>query len=789
MVGTMLGPYRIAEPIGAGGMGEVYRAHDSRLQRDVAVKLLPAARAGDDQARARLLSEARAAAALNHPHICTIYEVGDADGHAFIAMELVDGKPLDHVIPTGGLQPRAAVDYAQQIAQAVAHAHAKGVLHRDLKTSNIMVTSEGRVKVLDFGIAKRLREHAPDLTTDAHTVSEPGRITGTLAYLSPEQLRGEPASAASDVWALGVVLHELAAGERPFDGKTAFEVASAILEQPPRPLPTTAPPELATVIPKCLAKDPQQRYRNAAELRSALDAAASARDWTARDAPAKRTRWRTVAIAASAALIIAAAAFVGRVGLRAPSGGGAPPRVASIAVLPLDNLSGKPEEEHFAVGIQDGLIAELAHVRALERVIERRSTRRFAGSTQPVSEIAKALGVDAIVTGSVLRSGDRIQVTAQLIDAKTERLVWTDRFERDARDMLSIQTDVVTAVAGALGIEPTDAERRRRGQRKQIDPATYEAYLRGMHLVTRGTGDRAERLRGMAILQEAVDRDPGNAHAYAGLALGYVALGHGPHADAEAWPKARAAALRAVTLDPELAEAHSALAEVRVYHDRDWAGAEQSFRRANELNPNIAMNHYHYSWFLVLFSRWQEAIAEHKRAQELDPLTPVHTANLGAVYLYRGDRSRGDLDLAVAEAKKAIEFAPKGPAGYGVAARALSDKGERAEAEALMRKAVELNPALTEFELGVLLAEHGKIDDARAILAKLERQPPTPWCIWSLSQLSVALGDYDNAFKWLNYRPAHAFLPWIRVNPGYKPIRKDPRFVKLLADLRLPPAE
>jgi serine/threonine protein kinase len=278
MGGTTLGPYRILEPIGSGGMGEVYRAHDERLQRDVALKLLPAARADDDEARARLLREARAAAALNHPFICTIYDVGEADGQVYVAMELVDGQPLDRVVVPGGLAVAQVLDYGVQAADAVAHAHDKGILHRDLKAANIMVTGDGRLKVLDFGLAKRFaHDTRPDVSTEISSlVSEPGRISGTLAYMSPEQLRGQPATAASDVWALGVVLYEMVMGERPFGGQTGFEVASAILERQPPALPQTVPALLRGIIMRSLAKEPSGRYRTAAELRAALEATLTA---------------------------------------------------------------------------------------------------------------------------------------------------------------------------------------------------------------------------------------------------------------------------------------------------------------------------------------------------------------------------------------------------------------------------------------------------------------------------------------------------------------------------------
>ncbi|MBI4264214.1 MAG: hypothetical protein HY657_07550 [Acidobacteria bacterium] len=576
----------------------------------------------------------------------------------------------------------------------------------------------------------------------------------------------------------------MAAGRRPFEGETAFEVASAILNRAPRAVPDSMPAELRVVIDRCLAKDPAQRYQHAGALRAALESALAGATPAPQPEPAGR-RWRS-GLAAAGALTLAGAVLWstvdwGAVSNRSPEGASGPPRIASIAVLPLENLSGDPDEEYFAAGIQVGLITELARLRSLDRVIERRSTQRFSQTSLPVPEVAATLGVDAVVTGSVLRTGDRVQVTAQVIDAATERHLWADRYERDVRDVLSIQNDVAAAVARAIGIELTPELQQRWARRGTIDPQTYEAYLRGMYLVSRGGGTREDRQRGIAIPQEAIDRNPADAHAYAGLALGYITLGHGPAATAEAWPNARAAALRAVTLDPELAEAHSALAEVRMYYEWDWAGAEQAFRRANELNPNLAMNHYHYAWYHALFGRIDEAIAEHKRAQELDPLTPVHTAYLGLLYLYQGRP-----DDALAEARKAAEFAPAAPLPWGMIGAALSVKGLHEEAIAAAAKAASIDPLGSGAHLGMVHAAAGRIDEARAILATLEAQPPVPFSVWSLSQLHIALGDHDAAFRWLAHRPAHAFLPWIRVHPPFAPLWKDPRFAALMAEMRLP---
>jgi serine/threonine protein kinase len=413
MMGQRLRHFRILEKIGAGGMGEVYRAHDEQLDRDVAIKVLPAASFHDATARARLLREARTASKLNHPHICTIHEVGEADGQAYIAMELVEGQPLSARLADGALPPEQVLRYALQLADALAHAHERGVVHRDLKSANVIVTPEGRAKVLDFGLAKRLnKEELDEATTLSQDLSQPGTIVGTLAYMPPEQLRGEPADARSDVWALGVMLHEMASGERPFQGKTGFELSSAILNQPPSPLPPEVPPELRGVIERCLEKEPGRRYQRGGEVRAVLEAIQSGSAIPAWTPPKPTRRW--LVLAASLVVVIAAAVALGRF-----RGGGAAPRISSMAVLPLQNLSGDPEQEYFVEGTHEALITDLAKISAL-RVIARPSVMRYRGASKPVSEIARELKVDAVLTGSVVRSGDRVRITAQLIRAATD---------------------------------------------------------------------------------------------------------------------------------------------------------------------------------------------------------------------------------------------------------------------------------------------------------------------------------------------------------------------------------
>jgi TolB-like protein/Tfp pilus assembly protein PilF len=455
------------------------------------------------------------------------------------------------------------------------------------------------------------------------------------------------------------------------------------------------------------------------------------------------------------------------------------PRIDSLAVLPLQNLSGDPEQEYLATGVQEALTTELGQLPGLVRVTARGSTRRFKNVDTSPKEIARQLGVAAVVTGAVQRSGDNVRVTAQLLEAASDQPIWRGTFDRDVRQFLQLQNEMVAEIARALDLNLAAGDLQRLTRSRDVDPATHEAYLKGMDLVHRG--NRPDRLKGLALLQEAVDRDRGNAHAWAGLAAAYATIGHSPAGSPEAWSRARAAATNAVTLDPNLAEGHAALADVKLYHEWDWAGAERSFLRANELNPNLAFNHYHYAWYLALFDRLDEAIAEHQRAQELDPFTPVHTAYLGTLYA-----SAGRYDDALAEAKKAIEINENGPPGWIVLAGVSSALGRHDDAIKAGERLAANNPFQT-FVLGLAYASAGRLQEAREVLAKLEAAPVTPFGAWGLANLHSQLGNLEQAIKWLEYEPHHAFVPWMRVAPELVPLRNTPGFSRMLERMKLPP--
>jgi TolB-like protein/Tfp pilus assembly protein PilF len=491
--------------------------------------------------------------------------------------------------------------------------------------------------------------------------------------------------------------------------------------------------------------------------------------------PSRKTR-----LAASSVAVIAIA-LVGAAAVLLLERSGPAPSYLSLAVLPLADLSAGGEQEYFADGMTEALIANLAKLGGL-RVISRTSTMRYKGTGKSVPEIARELDVTAVLEGSAQLDGDRVRITAQLIDGRTDHHLWAESYERDLRDVLSLQSEIARAIVAQIEVAVAPGEAERLAVTRTVDPETYRAYLRGMYHLSKATRQDVEI--GLAHLHEAVDRDAGDALAYAGLALGYATLGHGPEPQVDAWPRARAAALRAIALDPNLAEAHAALADVKLYMEWDWEGAELAFLRADELAPNLAMNHYHYAWYLALFDRWDEAVAEHQRAAELDPLTPLHVLWLGGLYLYD---HLGRHAEALVQAERALELAPDNPVALLVLGLAHSAAGRHEDAIATHRRMVELNPDLL-WELGLSYAMAGRLDEARSILAQLQGRPPTSWTAYGRAMLHAQLGELDQAFEWLAYEPPHAWLPWVRSDPWLRPrLEHDPRFAALLERLRLPP--
>ncbi len=756
--GSRFGPYEILARLGAGGMGEVWRARDPRLDREVAVKVLPALSSADETARLRLLREARMAARLNHPNVCTIHEVGEAEGQAYIAMELVAGQTLSDRLSAGGLSMDQVVRLGQQMADALAHAHEHGVVHRDFKSGNVIVTADGRAKVLDFGLAKPLASEDLEAATtvSGSPVSEAGAVTGTLAYMAPEQVCGKPADARSDIWALGVVLYEMVAGRRPFEGSTGYALSSAIVSQAPKALPSGVPTALASVIARCLAKEPGQRYQRAGEVRAALDVLELSR-------PIEKERRRK--------------------SNAAPKAQGGRPRIRGVAVLPLLNLSNDAEQEYFVDGMTEALTAELACLRGL-RVISRTSAMRYRGSAKSIPEIAAELNVDGVVEGSVLRAGDRVRITAQLIHAASDAHLWAGSYQRDVTDVLTLQAEIAGAIASEIGLRLSPPERERLTRARPVNHAALESYLIGSYewrKLTPAGFDAAQR-----YFEAALARSPDMAGAHAGVALVWIGRQQmGLTKPAQAAPLARAAATRAVELAPDLAEAHYVLALLAAWTDWDWTRAEIEFERALALRPGFADALMYHSHLLACQGRIAEAVAEGERAVELDPFNDLFQT-LFAVDLYYANRYRESLQRA----RAVLQGVPDNPPALASVWLAAAKVEQHAEAVAAARRYVTVIYAADEADhaLGEGFAAGGYREAMHRGAAALARRSQASFVLpFDVAMLSAEAGLAGEALDWLDkgLEMRDPGMPYLGV-PVFEPLRSEPRYQALLRTMNLP---
>jgi serine/threonine-protein kinase len=814
LAGTRLGTYEILSPLGAGGMGEVYRAKDFRLGRDVAIKVLAETVAGDAERLARFEREARALAALNHPGIVTIFAVEEFAGTRFLAMELVEGDSLDTVIPSGGLPLDRFFDIATPLAEALSAAHERGIVHRDLKPGNVMVARDGRVKVLDFGLA---RVEAPD--SDPNLTSTPtesrvnltgeGQVFGTVAYMSPEQTRGGKVDARSDVFSLGVVLYQMLTGARPFQGATAMDLISSILrDRPPSvtDLRTDVPPHLSRILRRCLEKDPRDRYQTSRDVYNELK---GLRAETVPDSPASKvsspsagaaanvrsapgaSEWRRRAwLAVFAVILLGSAAYLvtrSRVGpavSRAPEPGKEGHAIRSLAVLPLDNYSGDPNQDYFAEGMTDELTADLATISQL-RVISRGSAMQFKGRNRPPTpEIAKTLDVDAIVEGSVIRAGDKVRITAQLIDARADRHLWAKSFERNSRDVLALQDELASAIAQEIHVQLTPGERSRLARSASVNPEAYDAYLKGRYYFNRPSDENLTRA--IAQFEEAIQRDPTYAPAFAGLSDAYLWAGYNESVltASQARPKAKAAAERAIALDDDSAEAHTSLAGLKIWYEYDWAGSETEFRRALALNPNYAFAHDQLGLTLAFQGRLDEAIAEGKRAAELDPLSPqIPSDSLPAVAWQGKYAEAREMARRGANLDPTYFFPPFMESWVDIQASKPGDAIPKLEKAKAMGA-----PAFVSAFLAYVYGATGDRSRAMAELEDLKKKSlggsVTPF---NMALVHLGLGDRARALDSLEkaYASDSEWLGWLKNDRIFDPLRSEPRFVALLKKLGL----
>jgi serine/threonine protein kinase/Flp pilus assembly protein TadD len=784
--------YRIVEKVGEGGMGVVFRAHDGRLNRDVALKFLPAELMNDKNARALLIREARTASALNHPNICTIYDVGEENGQNYIVMEFVKGRSLTEQIPENGLPADTVIRYGEQIADAMAHAHEHGVIHRDLKSPNVIVTSAGRVKVLDFGLAKHMTPGEISLQTKSiSTLTSEGAIVGTMHYMAPELFRGESADARSDIWALGVILYEMANGKRPFRGKTSYELSSVILHEDPPRLADNIPLGLRAVIEHCLAKDPQQRYQHASEVRAALEALrtnsavvpASAIQPSPVAAPARFSPALVISASVLALLLVTALVwkFVETKRHGAPTVGAG--SIQSLAVLPMENLTGDPKQDYFADGMSDALITELSQVKKL-RVISRTSVMQYKDKHESPAQIAQELGVDALVEGSVLRSGNRVRISAELVQPQTGQNLWAQSYERPVADILTLQSDVARDIVTQIQIQLTPPEQERLAKTRTVVPAAYDAYLQGNYYASKRTGEAVTQAVGE--YRQAIQLDPTYAPSYAGLAAALtLEADYTDVPTAQVLPEAEAAAAKALQLDDGLGSAHAVLGFIRLYR-LEWPGVMDEFERAIQLNPGDANSHHWYALALAAAGRNEEAISEMKLAQELDPRSLIINANLSWVY-YLARKN----DEAVLQAQKTIAMDSSFAVAHGYLGQAFLAKRENEKALQELQQALRLSGNETSFkaELANAYAVEDKKQEATAILRDLlqmsSRQYVSPY---SVALVYAGLGDKDAAFRWLDkaYEERSVRLINIAVHPRFAGLRDDPRFAALVRRIGLP---
>jgi serine/threonine-protein kinase len=790
--GTRLGPYEVVRLIGVGGMGEVYHGRDLRLGRDVAIKIIPTDRASDPKAVTRFEREARAVAALSHPHIVALYDVGNEGGVVFAVMELLEGESLSSRIAREGLAWRRALEIGAAIADGLAAAHAKGLTHRDLKPANVFLTRDGQVKILDFGLAAstavRSWPDEPRSPADVDTKTSPG--LGTVGYLAPEQIRGESSDARSDIFAVGCVLFEMLTGRRAFTGTSAASGVTAVLRTPPAELDGSGqrfPLSIAPVVHRCLEKDPEQRFQSARDLAFALRSQLSDADVGSRATdgsfPMRRRSRRALLFAAAiVGAIVAAALSTGRLPAQIFSVDTPGPR--SIAVLPLIDRSLNASAPYLADGVTDGLIATLARVDQL-RVISRTSAMSYKGTTKRLPEIARELAVDTIVEGSVIRDGERVRITIDLIDPQTDSHLWSETYERDVPDMAGALGDIAAEIARRLTADVTPNARARLEGGRRTAPEAYDDYVRGRYYYNQRSA--ADLQRAVDHFRRAIDIDPTYAAAYAGLADAYSLMGYQNHlAPREAFPKASAAARRAVDLDPDLADPHASLGYIHLYYDWDFAAAEAEFKRAIELSPNLVPARHFYSILLTALLRPTEARAEIERAHSLDPLSPSVASDMGFELYYAQQYDKAEKVL-----RDAIAMSPRAAAPHFWLGRVYQAQERYEEALAEYQAG---GPDLASWppSLSGVGHLHGLLGDRAAaleVLSTLDALAQRGYvAAYSRALVYLGLGDKASTFEWLNrsYEERSNWMVWLLKDPRWDPVRSDPRFSAVIDRVGFP---
>lgn len=742
MIGKTISHYQIIEKIGEGGMGIVYKAKDTTLERTVAIKFLPRQTATQAEERQRFYIEAKAAAALNHPNIATTHAIEEVEDDVFIVMEYIEGQELKQKIDAGPLPVEDAIHIILQIANGLQEAHKKGIVHRDIKSANIMLTGSGQIKIMDFGLAK---------VRGGAQVTQIGTTLGTAAYMSPEQARGEDVDHRTDIWSLGVVLYEAIAGQLPFKGHYEQAVLYSILNEDPESITCLrrgVPTELEAIMNKALAKSPNERYQQVDGMLIDLNVLGKELETKSRQVPKEKC----------------------------------PP---SVAVLPFVNVSPEKENEYFSDGMTEEIIDALTKVEGL-RVVSRTSVFAFKGKDQDIRKIGEQLNVSHVVEGSVRKAGNRVRITAQLINIADGYHLWSERFDREMEDVFTIQEEIAHMIVNALKIKLVHKAETPLVERSTENIKAYNLFLKGRYCWNKRT--EAALKQCVNYFEQAIEIDPDYMLAYCGLADAYALLGiaeYGALPPMEVMPKAKAAAVKALEIDNTLAEAQTTVAHVKAFFDWDFTGADKEFNRAIELNPNYPFSHHWYALYLSAMERHDEAIAEEKRAQELEPLSLIINKNVGTIFYYARK-----YEQAIEQYKKALELDPDFARTHFFLGLAYISNSMFEEAIAEIKKAITFSGENTVMLalLASAIAMSGKKDEATKILKDLKKRLKRGYVpSFNLAILYMGLDEKASAFEWLEkaYQERSSWLVSLKVEPILDGLRSDPRFTALLKKVGL----